>query len=412
MNDCYVTHLLAPLRALELFVATNKRIQPRFKLVAEQVPEGDPRDLTLTVTRRSRTVRLCVCVCDSLVLIKRPETALLIRRRTVSMSLAGLRYQSTTFGTAPQETKSGSYIYSGSPSGFHEWEFRTRIRVEFLKQKIKKKVLEHRFKATSASPERGRAERSPVVRRGDDGGAQETDAPGARGHSDPGSPEDGQTGRDGQGDGEQEEERPDYASPRAAPSFPGLVEDEQLSGEIDSLRAELVQKVLEGLRGDAYLAAQDLGVETLMKDGGIETLIATLKKMIFPLQSLEAKELFRVEQMQHGPLSRQTGESVTSFISRRRRWWRQVKELDSNMLISDQMRAELLIEGAGLTKQEQLMIRTASKSHTFDDYAAILLEHHGRIHLKDSRSLAPQYKSSPNYPQKKGQSKGSQKPWH
>ena len=63
MNDCYVTHLLAPLRALELFVATNKRIQPRFKLVAEQVPEGDPRDLTLTVTRRSRTVRLCVCVC-------------------------------------------------------------------------------------------------------------------------------------------------------------------------------------------------------------------------------------------------------------------------------------------------------------------------------------------------------------
>ena len=46
-----------------------------------------------------------------------------------------------TFGTAPQETKSGSYIYSGSPSGSHEWEFRTRVRVEFLQQKIRKKVL-------------------------------------------------------------------------------------------------------------------------------------------------------------------------------------------------------------------------------------------------------------------------------
>ena len=89
----------------------------------------------------------------------------------------------------------------------------------------------------------------------------------------------------------------------------------QLSGEIDSLKAELVQKVLEGLRGDAYLTAQDLGVETLVKDGGIETLVATLKKMLFPLQSLEAKELFQVGQMQHGPLSRQTGESVTSVIS-------------------------------------------------------------------------------------------------
>ena len=116
--------------------------------------------------------------------------------------------------------------------------------------------------------------------------------------------------------------------------------------------------------------------------------------------------------MQHGPLSRQIGESATSFISRRRRWWRQVKELDSNMLISDRMCAKLLIESAGLTKKEQLMIRTASKSHTFDDYAAILLEHHGRSHLKDSRSLAPQYKSSSNYPQNKGQFKGPQKPWY
>ena len=36
---------------------------------------------------------------------------------------------------------------------------------------------------------------------------------------------------------------------------------EQLAGEIESMRAELVQKVLEGLRGDAYLVA-------LQADGG------------------------------------------------------------------------------------------------------------------------------------------------
>ena len=58
------------------------------------------------------------------------------------------------------------------------------------------------------------------------------------------------------------------------------------------------------------------------------------------------------------------------------------------------------------------MIRTASKGHTFDDNAAILLQHRGRIHLKDSRSLAPQHKSGSNYPHKKGQSKGPQKPWY
>ena len=58
------------------------------------------------------------------------------------MSLAGLRYQATSFGTAPQERKSGSYVYHGTANGFHEWEFRTKIRVEFAKSKIKKKLLE------------------------------------------------------------------------------------------------------------------------------------------------------------------------------------------------------------------------------------------------------------------------------
>ena len=56
------------------------------------------------------------------------------------------------------------------------------------------------------------------------------------------------------------------------------------------------------------------------------------------------------------------------------------------------------------------MIRTAAKNHTFDDYAAILLEHQGRIHLKDSRSLAPQYKSSTNYPRRKDSPKGRKSP--
>ena len=134
------------------------------------------------------------------------------------MSLAGLRYQSATFGTAPQETKSGTYIYSGSPSGFHEWEFRTRIRVEFLKQKIKKKALEHKSKSTSTSPERGRAERSPVAGRGGDDDAQATDAPGARRHS--GSPEDGQAGLDGQEGQPKGSQKPWYGNNMKQPLSP------------------------------------------------------------------------------------------------------------------------------------------------------------------------------------------------
>ena len=46
------------------------------------------------------------------------------------MSVAGLRFQRYSGSTtAPQETRSGSYIYSGDPANFHDWEFRTRMRL-------------------------------------------------------------------------------------------------------------------------------------------------------------------------------------------------------------------------------------------------------------------------------------------
>ena len=45
------------------------------------------------------------------------------------MALSGLRYK--RFATeAPKETKSGSYIFSGSVHEFHEWEFRTKLRLQ------------------------------------------------------------------------------------------------------------------------------------------------------------------------------------------------------------------------------------------------------------------------------------------
>ena len=98
--------------------------------------------------------------------------------------------------------------------------------------------------------------------------------------------------------------QPPRTPPGSVHTVTNAVKVEQLAGEIESMRAELVQKVLEGLRGDAYLLAQDLGVSKLMEDDGIDQLIMALKKMIFFLQALEAKELFRVGQQVAGPLDR------------------------------------------------------------------------------------------------------------
>jgi len=42
--------------------------------------------------------------------------------------------------------------------------------------------------------------------------------------------------------------------------------------------ATLVNKIVEGLRGDAFLVARDLGHEALMQPKGLETLISRIRR--------------------------------------------------------------------------------------------------------------------------------------
>ena len=67
--------------------------------------------------------------------------------------------------------------------------------------------------------------------------------------------------------------------------------------------SELVHRVLEGFRGDAFMIARDLGLDKLTQENGIRDLMDAIK--VFPKASEEAKKLFRVGQRTNGPLSRQ-----------------------------------------------------------------------------------------------------------
>ena len=274
------------------------------------------------------------------------------------MSLAGLRY--TSHGgsiSGPQETKSGSYIYSGNPNGFFEWEFRTKVRVALHKQKHAKKKSEKTYSShgsQSATPERSQRRPTYATEAGDVS--------------------------------EDDEARFEAFGTPKSESVAGEEEPALSTAGLDDDGAEyatLVHKVLEGLRGDAYLTAQDMGLEKLLTPTGIDELISRIRAQVFPLRQQEARELFRVGQLPHGPLSRQTTESMTSYISRRRRWWRKLLEMDDGVSLSDPMRGELLLEGSGLSKTEQLMIKTAAgDNQSFDVYAKFLLEFHGQIHLR------------------------------
>ena len=66
---------------------------------------------------------------------------------------------------------------------------------------------------------------------------------------------------------------------------------------------------------------------------------------------------------------------MVSYVSRRRRWWTQLKKLDPSVELSETIRGDLLLEGANLGKVEQLLVPTsAGNDRKFDNIAKAMLE--------------------------------------
>ena len=165
-------------------------------------------------------------------------------------------------------------MYSGAPSHFHEWQLRTLLRVELCKKKMEQKAKEKAKEAPSSpvSPaSSGRRRREPTE------AAEQEDAGETAAEVSPQAPS-----------GEHSAGLGGFASP---PS-----QEEQ--GLLDvSPYVELVTKVMEGLRGDAFLMAKGLVLNALMDVGpptGLELLVEKIKEHVFPVRSHEARELFRL----------------------------------------------------------------------------------------------------------------------
>ena len=89
---------------------------------------------------------------------------------------------------------------------------------------------------------------------------------------------------------------------------------------------EAVSMVCDGLRGDAFIAAEEVGFDSLFEivkgtPRGIDTPTRHMREMAFPLTERESEELFRQYCRPGRPLSRQQGELMKQFVSRRRRCW-------------------------------------------------------------------------------------------
>ena len=179
----------------------------------------------------------------------------------------------TRGGDGHQVTKSGSYIYHGEPANFHEWEFRTELRVK-------------------------------------------------------------------------------------------------AAGNDPTQYAEVMSRVVDGLRGEAFITAKELGTDRLWQPGsaegddeevvsGAKLLIDAVRRIVFPLTTHEAKELFRQYCHPKGPLARQRGESMQQYVSRRRRCWKLLTELDPQIFLSEGHRADMLLDLAGLDRQQRTMIQAS-----------------------------------------------------
>ena len=70
---------------------------------------------------------------------------------------------------------------------------------------------------------------------------------------------------------------------------------------------------------------------------------STLKKPSFFLDGKHLKQGMRIG----GPMSRVAGEPMTSYISRRRRWWTLVHEMDNTQELGDTVQGSMMLEQAG-----------------------------------------------------------------
>ena len=147
----------------------------------------------------------------------------------------------------------------------------------------------------------------------------------------------------------------------------------------------LPARILEGLRGEALRVAMDIGVAGLTKEGALQTLVDDLEKLVFPLRSAEAAELYHEGAKPFGKLSRQRGEAMSAYIARRRRWWTKLKTLDPDTSVSDNILADMLLQGSRLDKTERLMIMaTVNNAKDFEKIATALREQHSKIHIEET----------------------------
>ena len=223
------------------------------------------------------------------------------------MSVAGLRYARSSYSGTPLETRSGSYIYAGEPSTFHDWEFRTSMRLKLYEDAIRAKTRRPKGDTKKLSTPRTATATAALRRR-----VLQGPPPRLSGETTP-MPADGSSSPARPRDRVATPKSDDSGSVKSVAS--ALPMDETTSYAVKA-RTEMVHRVLEGLRDEAFELARDIGIESLTEPGGLRAFSTQMRNVVFPALRKKPEKLFRAGQ-RHGVLARQGGESMLSYVSRR-----------------------------------------------------------------------------------------------
>ena len=124
-------------------------------------------------------------------------------------------------------------------------------------------------------------------------------------------------------------------------------------------RGPLGVRLIDGLKGPALQVARGLPVDKLSGEDGPGFLLKNLQLAFQPRVKQEARDLYQIGAQTGGLLSRQAGESMVSYVLRRRTWHDMMVDLDKELQLPDGILAEQLLANSGLSLDHQLLIRTA-----------------------------------------------------
>ena len=141
-------------------------------------------------------------------------------------------------------------------------------------------------------------------------------------------------------------------------------------------------RLVDGLRGPALQVARTLPVDELANDKGR----SPSTRPWLHAASRKLENYTKLEPNKEESSAGQRGESVASYVLRRRAWYGMMTDLDPDLKLPEGILAEQLLMNASISEDHKLLVRTAIKGEmTWDLVCEELVAQHSKLHKREPK---------------------------